>query len=106
MKTNLPVAQGMYDPAQEHEACGIGMIANIDGTKSHNIVQNAINILCNLEHRGGQSADTSTGDGAGILTQIPHHFFKNNVRKKTLSFHVKVNTESGWYFYPRIMRSA
>ncbi|TMW72043.1 glutamate synthase large subunit [Alteribacter natronophilus] len=74
-KHGLPVKQGLYDPANEHEACGIGMIANIDGSKSHAIVQNAINILSNLEHRGGQSADVSTGDGAGILTQIPHRFF-------------------------------
>ncbi|MEG9295474.1 glutamate synthase large subunit [Mangrovibacillus sp. Mu-81] len=84
MKNNLPVAQGLYDPAHEHEACGIGMIANIDGRKSHNIVQNAINILCNLEHRGGQSADTSTGDGAGILTQIPHRFFKKQCEKEDI----------------------
>ncbi|WP_064094002.1 glutamate synthase large subunit [Rossellomorea aquimaris] len=84
MKTNLPVAQGLYDPAHEHEACGIGMIANIDGKKTHNIVQNAINILCNLEHRGGQSADTSTGDGAGILTQIPHYFFKKQCEKEDI----------------------
>ncbi|RNA67966.1 glutamate synthase large subunit [Alteribacter keqinensis] len=74
-KHGYPVKQGLYDPVNEHEACGIGMIANIDGSKSHAIVQNAINILSNLEHRGGQSADVSTGDGAGILTQIPHRFF-------------------------------
>ncbi len=74
-KHGYPVQQGLYNPENEHEACGIGMIANINGRKSHAIVQNAINILSNLEHRGGQSADVSTGDGAGILTQIPHRFF-------------------------------
>jgi len=100
MKTNLPVAQGMYDPAQEHEACGIGMIANIDGTKSHNIVQNAINILCNLEHRGGQSADTSTGDGAGILTQIPHHFFKKQCEKEDIILPRKGEYGIGMVFLP------
>ncbi|RLQ92391.1 glutamate synthase large subunit [Falsibacillus albus] len=84
MRNNFPAAQGLYDPAHEHEACGIGMIANIDGTKTHNIVQNAINILCNLEHRGGQSADTSTGDGAGILTQIPHRFFLKQCEKEDI----------------------
>ncbi|WP_407271224.1 glutamate synthase large subunit [Radiobacillus sp. PE A8.2] len=72
-----PKPQGLYHPENEHEACGIGMIANIDGTKSHAIVQHAVTILCNLEHRGGQSADISTGDGAGILTQIPHAFFQD-----------------------------
>jgi glutamate synthase (NADPH) large chain len=100
MKTNLPVAQGMYDPAQEHEACGIGMIANIDGTKSHSIVQNAINILCNLEHRGGQSADTSTGDGAGILTQIPHHFFKKQCEKEDIILPRKGEYGIGMVFLP------
>ncbi|MBM7570877.1 glutamate synthase large subunit [Aquibacillus albus] len=70
-----PAPQGLYHPENEHEACGIGMIANINGKRSNDIVQHAVTILCNLEHRGGQSADTSTGDGAGILTQIPHTFF-------------------------------
>ncbi|MCD7035418.1 glutamate synthase large subunit [Metabacillus sp. GX 13764] len=80
----FPKSQGLYDPSQEHEACGIGMIANIDGTKSHAIVQNAINILSNLEHRGGQSADISTGDGAGILTQIPHRYFKKQCEREEI----------------------
>lgn len=81
-KREYPQQQGLYHPDQEHEACGIGMIANINGEKSHAIVQNAINILCNLEHRGGQSSDTSTGDGAGILTQIPHRFFLKQCEKE------------------------
>ncbi|AQQ53069.1 glutamate synthase large subunit [Planococcus lenghuensis] len=81
-KREYPVRQGLYDPEHEHEACGIGMIASVNGEQSHEIVQNAINILCNLEHRGGQSADTSTGDGAGILTQIPHRFFKKQCEKE------------------------
>jgi glutamate synthase (NADPH) large chain len=100
MKNNLPVAQGLYDPAHEHEACGIGMIANIDGRKSHNIVQNAINILCNLEHRGGQSADTSTGDGAGILTQIPHRFFKKQCEKEDISLPGEGEYGVGMVFLP------
>ncbi|MEL3974356.1 glutamate synthase large subunit [Rossellomorea oryzaecorticis] len=100
MKNNLPVAQGLYDPAHEHEACGIGMIANIDGKKSHNIVQNAINILCNLEHRGGQSADTSTGDGAGILTQIPHRFFKKQCEKEDISLPGEGEYGVGMVFLP------
>ncbi|AJD92736.1 hypothetical protein JMA_34190 [Jeotgalibacillus malaysiensis] len=83
-KTGYPDPQGLYSPDLEHEACGIGMIANINGEKTHNIVQNAINILCNLEHRGGQSADTSTGDGAGILTQIPHRFFQKQCEKENI----------------------
>lgn len=100
MKTNLPAAQGLYNPLHEHEACGIGMIANIDGSKSHSIVQNAINILCNLEHRGGQSADTSTGDGAGILTQIPHHFFKKQCEKEDIFLPRKGEYGVGMVFLP------
>ncbi|KSU64347.1 glutamate synthase subunit alpha [[Bacillus] enclensis] len=100
MKNNLPSAQGLYDPAHEHEACGIGMIANIDGRKSHNIVQNAINILCNLEHRGGQSADTSTGDGAGILTQIPHRFFKKQCEKEDIHLPGEGEYGVGMVFLP------
>lgn len=83
-KNGYPVPQGLYHPENEHEACGIGVIANIDGTKSHSIVENAITILCNLEHRGGQSADVSTGDGAGILTQIPHKFFEKQCEKEDI----------------------
>lgn len=81
-----PAPQGLYLPEFEHEACGIGMVANINGKKTHNIVQNAINMLCNMEHRGGQSADTSTGDGAGILTQIPDRFFQKQCAKENIVF--------------------
>ncbi len=84
-RSEYPVEQGLYSPEFEHEACGIGMIANINGKKTHNIVHNAITMLCNLEHRGGQSADTSTGDGAGILTQIPDRFFQKQCMKEGFS---------------------
>ena len=70
-----PPAEGLYDPAQEKDACGVGFIANIKGKKSHQIVSDAISILCNLEHRGAVGADPRAGDGAGILVQIPHAFF-------------------------------
>src|SRR5258708_2048622 len=71
-----PPAEGLYDPALEKDSCGVGFIANIKGQKSHQIVDDAINILCNLEHRGAVGADPRAGDGAGILVQIPHAFFK------------------------------
>src|SRR6267154_1739344 len=71
-----PPAEGLYDPSLEKDACGVGFIANIKGQKSHQIVSDAINILCNLEHRGAVGADPRAGDGAGILVQIPHAFFK------------------------------
>ncbi|MFZ3579275.1 glutamate synthase large subunit [Virgibacillus sp. DJP39] len=99
-RNGFPELQGLYDPANEHEACGIGMIANINGEKTHSIVQNAINILCNLEHRGGQSADTSTGDGAGILTQIPHRFFKKQCEKEDISLPEAGEYGIGMVFLP------
>ncbi|MDB5083513.1 MAG: glutamate synthase large subunit [Bacilli bacterium] len=73
--TGLPMKQGLYDPSFEHDACGIGFIANIKGKTSHEYVEKALEILCNLEHRGGQGSDPETGDGAGIMLQIPHEFF-------------------------------
>src|SRR5690554_459579 len=70
-----PAAQGLYDPKNEHDACGIGMIANIRNRPSHEVVQKGLEILENLEHRGAVGADPTMGDGAGILVQVPHAFF-------------------------------
>ncbi|MBX9710840.1 MAG: glutamate synthase subunit alpha, partial [Xanthobacteraceae bacterium] len=70
-----PPAEGLYDLSQEKDSCGVGFIANIKGKKSHQIVSDALGILCNLEHRGATGADPRAGDGAGILVQIPHDFF-------------------------------
>src|SRR5262245_46001414 len=71
----LPAPRGLYDPARDKDSCGVGFIADIKGRKSHKIVEDALTILLNLEHRGAVGADPRAGDGAGILTQIPHKFF-------------------------------
>jgi glutamate synthase (ferredoxin) len=71
---DLPTKQGLYDPQFEHDACGVGFIVHQKGQKSHAIVEQALKILCNLEHRGACGAETNTGDGAGILIQVPHKF--------------------------------
>ena len=76
----VPQAQGLYDPAHEHDACGVGFIADMKGRKSHAIVRDALRILENLEHRGAVGADPLAGDGAGILVQIPHDFLKEECR--------------------------
>lgn len=68
---DLPQRQGMYDPANEHDACGVGFIVNIKGERSYDIVYDALDILENLKHRGGEGADHKSGDGAGIMVQIP-----------------------------------
>jgi glutamate synthase (NADPH) large chain len=71
----LPAAQGLYRPEHEHDACGVGFVASIEGRKSHDIVLKGVQILINLAHRGACGCDPKTGDGAGILIQIPHAFF-------------------------------
>jgi glutamate synthase (NADPH/NADH) large chain len=71
----FPAPQGLYHPRHEHDACGVGFVANIEGKKSHEIVMKGVQILINLTHRGACGCDPQTGDGAGILIQIPHAFF-------------------------------
>lgn len=64
----------MYNAEYEHDACGVGMVVNIHGNKSHELVDNALKVLENMRHRGAEGADNKTGDGAGIMLQIPHEF--------------------------------
>ena len=73
--TGYPAAQGLYDPRQERDACGIGFVADIKGRKSHDVIVKGIEVLVNLTHRGACGCDPQTGDGAGVLIQIPHKFF-------------------------------
>ncbi len=73
--------QGLYDPCNEHDSCGVGFLADLNGRRSHEIVRQAIEILINMQHRGGAGADGRTGDGAGILLQIPDAFFRAEMRK-------------------------
>ncbi|MBW7947676.1 MAG: glutamate synthase subunit alpha, partial [Sphingomonadaceae bacterium] len=83
MKQNVmsyyPEQQGLYDPAFEKDACGVGMVCSLKGVKSHDIVAKALQVLSNLEHRGATGYDPETGDGAGILFQVPHAFFNTVV---------------------------
>src|SRR4029077_17853378 len=82
LRTNgFPLAQGLYDPAQEHDSCGIGFVASIRGHKSHDIIRQGIEVLLNLAHRGDCGCDPETGDGAGVLIQIPHMFFARECSK-------------------------
>ncbi len=74
MQNGYPEAAGLYNSANEHDSCGIGLVVKIDGKKSHDIIERGLQVLENLNHRGAESADNQTGDGAGILLQIPHEF--------------------------------
>src|SRR5438874_9458835 len=69
-------SKGLYSPQFEHDSCGIGFVANIKSQKSHQIVSDSLTILENMEHRGACGCENNTGDGAGILVQIPHEFLK------------------------------
>jgi glutamate synthase (NADPH) large chain len=71
-----PVAQGLYDPANEHDACGVSFVCNLKGIRSHDIVDKGLTALEHMEHRGASGAEVNTGDGAGILVQMPHEFFQ------------------------------
>ncbi len=74
-RTSAPGKQGLYDPQFEHDACGLGFVVNLKGKKSHSLVSDALQILVNLDHRGACGCEANTGDGAGILIQVPHDFF-------------------------------
>jgi glutamate synthase domain-containing protein 1 len=74
----LPPKQGLYDPQFEHDSCGVGFVVNIKGKRSHEIVRQALTVLMNLRHRGACGCETNTGDGAGIMIQMPHRFFQQS----------------------------
>ena len=75
MKKFRPVEQGLYRSEFEHENCGIGFVAHLKGKKSHSIISNGLKILENLTHRGAEGADSKTGDGAGVMIEVPRDFF-------------------------------
>ena len=70
-----PERQGLYDPCLEHDSCGVGFVVDMHNRASHEIVLQGLELMCNLDHRGALGADQETGDGSGILMQIPHVFF-------------------------------
>jgi len=79
MKKKFPEKQGLYDSSFEHDSCGIGFVARINGIKSHEIIERGLQVLERMSHRGAESADNKTGDGSGILLQIPHHLYKDKI---------------------------
>ena len=74
----MPRKQGLYDPRFEHDACGIGFVVNIKGKRSHHVLEQALTVLMNLDHRGARGCEEGTGDGAGILLQVPHDFLQHS----------------------------
>jgi glutamate synthase domain-containing protein 2/glutamate synthase domain-containing protein 1/glutamate synthase domain-containing protein 3 len=97
----LPPARGLYDPANEHDACGVGFVVNMRGQKNHQIVRSALEILVNLTHRGACGCDPQTGDGAGILTQMPHEFFSRVAAELGFDLPPRGDYGIGAVFLPR-----
>ncbi|MEA2696306.1 MAG: hypothetical protein QOI66_577, partial [Myxococcales bacterium] len=95
-----PSGQGLYDPAHEHDACGVGFVVDLAGRKSSSIVQNAIQVLLNLQHRGACGCEVNTGDGAGILMQIPHGFLKEECAKLAINLPEAGQYGAGVVFLP------
>ncbi|OGX06311.1 MAG: glutamate synthase subunit alpha [Omnitrophica WOR_2 bacterium GWA2_47_8] len=98
--SGLPPKQGLYDPAFEHDSCGVGFIVNIKGIKSHEIVRNGVKILENLTHRGACGCDPETGDGAGILIQMPDQFLRKECAKFNMELPILGNYGAGIVFLP------
>jgi glutamate synthase (NADPH) large chain len=97
----LPPRQGLYDPANEHDACGVGFVAHIKGKKTHTIVEHGLLILKNLTHRGAVGADPLAGDGAGILIQIPDQFFREEMATVGLNLPALGEYGVGMVFLPK-----
>jgi len=99
--TGAPRQQGLYDPAHEHDACGVGFIAHLKNKKSHEIVARGLEIVNNLEHRGAVGADPRAGDGAGMLVQIPHAFFSEECEGLGFDLPDPGRYGVGYVFMPR-----
>ena len=97
----MPPAQGLYDPAREHDSCGVGFVADMRNRKSHDILEKGLQILVNLDHRGAVGADPSLGDGCGVLTQIPHGFFAPECAKLGFDLPAPGRYAIGQFFMPR-----
>jgi glutamate synthase (NADPH) large chain len=97
----FPTAQGLYHPQNEHDACGVGFICNLHGEKSHDIIHKALEILVRLTHRGASGSDPLTGDGAGILLQIPHRFYKDKCAEIGIKLPGEKEYGTGLVFLPR-----
>src|ERR1700677_1712231 len=97
----LPPKQGLYDPWYEHDSCGVGFVVDIKGRKSNRILKQAIQVLRNLDHRGAAGSESNTGDGAGVLIQMPHSFLKEACKAARIALPGPGEYGSGLIFLPR-----
>jgi len=96
-----PKKQGLYDPQFEHDACGVGFVVDMKGRKSHRILQQGIEVLKNLDHRGASGAEVNTGDGAGVLLQMPHQFLVTACKQTSIKLPAEGEYGCGLVFLPR-----
>jgi glutamate synthase (ferredoxin) len=101
MSPGLPVAQGLYDPGYEHDSCGVGFIVDLKGRKSHQLVRDGLTALLNLNHRGACGCENNTGDGAGLLVQIPHDFLVERCRAHAIELPAPESYGVGAFFTSR-----
>lgn len=101
MGRNGDQPEGLYNPSFEKDACGIGFVANLKGKKSHEVVRDALVMLENMEHRGGCGCESNTGDGAGILIQVPHAFYKEEAKKLNIDLPELGKYGTGITFFPK-----
>ena len=99
-ETGYPERQGLYDPKNERDACGFGFVVDVKGRASHEIVEQALSVLLNLEHRGAAGAEKNTGDGAGLLLQTPHDFLEMEAAKRGLKLPRPGHYAAGMVFLP------
>ncbi len=99
--SGLPPRQGLYDPWFEHESCGVGFVVNVKGKKSHQIIQQALQVLRNLDHRGACGCEANTGDGAGILMQMPHAFLQKQCEQAGFKLPKPAQYGAGLVFLPQ-----
>ena len=102
---SLNEQQGLYRKSFEHDACGIGFVAHVKGRKSHQIISDAITILENLDHRGACGAEPNTGDGAGIMIQVPHEFLFDECLRTGFSLPAYGDYGVGQLFLPKEIRA-
>src|ERR1700683_2857030 len=96
----MSAAQGLYDPRNEHDACGVGFIAQIKNKKSHDIVANGLRILANMAHRGAVGSDPLAGDGAGIIIQLPDRLFRAEAERLGMTLPAPGDYAVGMVFVP------
>ena len=97
----FPLKQGLYDPRFEHDSCGVGFVVDVKGRRSRRIVEQGIQVLLNLEHRGACGSEANTGDGAGILLQIPHAFFTRECERRKIKLPSAGAYGVGMVFLPK-----